>query len=127
MIEKPTRRQALCNLTFGAASTGMLIQTAHAKPGGGPFASTAVNNPAGVCVLLPQAVAGPFYFDPKLVRSDISEGVAGAPVKLTLRVIEAKACSLLANVRVDIWHADARGIYSGYSGQGDQRKHLGKG
>ena len=105
----------------------MLIQSAHAAPGGGPVVSPAVNNPAGVCVLLPQAVAGPFYFDPKLVRSDISDGAEGVTVKLTLRVIEATACSPLANIRVDVWHADARGIYSGYSGQGDQRNVSAKG
>jgi hypothetical protein len=43
-----------------------------------------------MCVLTPEAVEGPFYFDPKLVRSDITEGKRGAPLLLTLQIVEAK-------------------------------------
>jgi hypothetical protein len=36
---------------------------------------------------------GPFYFDPKLVRSDITEGKHGGPLALTLQIVEAKDCT----------------------------------
>jgi hypothetical protein len=36
---------------------------------------------AKVCVLTPEAMEGPFYFDPKLFRTDITEGKRGAPFK----------------------------------------------
>jgi protocatechuate 3,4-dioxygenase beta subunit len=72
---------------------------------------------AKVCVLTPQATEGPFYFDPKLVRSDITEGKQGAPVLLTLQIVEAKNCAAVPWVRVDIWHADGLGLYSGYADQ----------
>ena len=72
---------------------------------------------AKVCVLTPQAVEGPFYFDPKLVRSDITEGKQGAPLLLILQIVEAKDCVPLQDARVDVWHADGLGLYSGYAGQ----------
>jgi hypothetical protein len=68
---------------------------------------------AKVCVLTPEATEGPFYFDPKLVRSDITEGKQGAPVVLTLQIVEANDCAPLQDARVDVWHADGQGRYSG--------------
>jgi protocatechuate 3,4-dioxygenase beta subunit len=62
---------------------------------------------------------GPFYFDPRLVRPDITEGRPGMPLELRMRVLDGTTCKPLPGARVDIWHADARGIYSGYDGQGD--------
>ncbi|HMR32374.1 MAG TPA: intradiol ring-cleavage dioxygenase [Geminicoccaceae bacterium] len=75
---------------------------------------------AGTCLLLPQAVEGPFYFDPHLVRADIIEGRKGIPLGMELTVVGAD-CRPLADARVDLWHADAQGIYSGYDRQGDGR------
>lgn len=42
-------------------------------------------------------------------------------MNLVLEVIESGRCLPIAETRVDIWHADAGGIYSGYDRQGDQR------
>jgi protocatechuate 3,4-dioxygenase beta subunit len=81
----------------------------------------------GTCVLWPQLDEGPYYFDPKQVRSDITEGRAGVPLTLTIKVQEFDSCKPLANARVDIWHADAGGIYSGYPGQGDKQNVSTKG
>ena len=71
----------------------------------------------GSCVLTPEAGEGPFYLDPKLVRSDITSGQPGAPLQLALQVVRAGDCATLANARVDVWHADAVGLYSGYEKQ----------
>jgi protocatechuate 3,4-dioxygenase beta subunit len=71
----------------------------------------------GRCVLTPEAGEGPFYLDPKLIRSDITSKQAGAPLNLALQVIRAGDCATLANARVDVWHADALGLYSGYERQ----------
>ncbi|OKH59243.1 hypothetical protein NIES2130_10595 [Scytonema sp. HK-05] len=38
------------------------------------------------CVLTPQDVEGPYYFDPKLLRTDITEGKEGVPLKLKNKV-----------------------------------------
>jgi protocatechuate 3,4-dioxygenase beta subunit len=69
------------------------------------------------CVLTPEAGEGPFYLDPRLVRSDITAGQPGAPLQLALQVVRDGDCATLANARVDVWHADALGLYSGYEQQ----------
>jgi protocatechuate 3,4-dioxygenase beta subunit len=69
------------------------------------------------CVLTPEAGEGPFYLDPKLIRADITSGQAGAPLELAMQVVRAGDCATLANARVDVWHADAVGLYSGYEKQ----------
>jgi len=69
------------------------------------------------CVLTPEAGEGPFYLDPKLQRSDITSDQPGAPLQLALQVVRTGDCATLANARVDVWHADALGLYSGYEKQ----------
>ena len=70
-----------------------------------------------VCLVAPETTEGPYYFDPALVRTDITEGKPGVPLELTLQVVDA-SCTPLENARVDIWHCDAAGNYSGYATQG---------
>lgn len=70
-----------------------------------------------VCVLTPEAMQGPFYFDPKLLRTDITEGKPGAPLALTLHIVEAGDCGAILSARVDVWHSDGLGLYSGYARQ----------
>src|SRR3981081_4250436 len=74
-----------------------------------------------VCFLMPQSIEGPYYLDPRLVRAQIAEGRAGVPLRVGLRVIDGATCKPSERARVDIWHADAQGIYSGYEGQGDKQ------
>jgi protocatechuate 3,4-dioxygenase beta subunit len=76
---------------------------------------------AGACLLTPQSAEGPYYFDPRLERADIRDGRPGALLKLSLRVAAAGSCAPLAGARVDVWHADALGAYSGYDRQTDRR------
>jgi len=68
-------------------------------------------------VLTPEAGEGPFYLDPRLVRADITSGQPGAPLGMAMQVVRAGDCATLANARVDVWHADAVGLYSGYEKQ----------
>lgn len=120
MLAPVSRRTALRTILAGAG--GSLVATPVAADA--PAAAVqpaAAGQPPGVCVLFPQAVEGPFYFDPRLVRADITEGRPGAPLDLVLRVIESGPCTPIAKARIDVWHADAGGIYSGYDGQGDDR------
>ena len=100
-----TRRQALA----GAAETASTILAW--RPAAQAAASTKV------CILTPEAAQGPFYFDPSLVRTDITEGKPGAPLALTLQVVEAENCASLKAARVDVWHSDGLGVYSGYARQ----------
>ena len=58
--------------------------------------------------VLPGSQAGP---------GDITSGQPGAPLQLAMQVVRAGDCATLANARVDVWHADAVGLYSGYEKQ----------
>lgn len=68
-----------------------------------------------VCLVQPELTEGPYYVDPGLVRSDISEARPGLPMVLRLQVVSAD-CRPLPGARVDIWHCDAAGVYSGVEG-----------
>jgi protocatechuate 3,4-dioxygenase beta subunit len=117
-----SRRQALRGVLVAPASA-VLAERAHAAE----VTPAAADQPPGQCRLLPQAVEGLYYFDPKLVRSDIAEDRPGIPLRLELRIIESGTCAPISNARVDVWHADAQGLYSGYSGQGSSRDTSTKG
>jgi protocatechuate 3,4-dioxygenase beta subunit len=71
-----------------------------------------------VCRLTPQVTQGPYWFDPKLNRADVTEGKPGVPVRVAVTVVDG-GCRPVRGARVDLWHCDAAGIYSGYDGQGD--------
>ncbi|MBX3429882.1 MAG: intradiol ring-cleavage dioxygenase [Hyphomonadaceae bacterium] len=70
----------------------------------------------GVTLLTPEVTEGPFYFDPAIERDDIREDKPGVPVRLRIRVFDAQSRPM-RNARVDIWHCDASGLYSGYANQ----------
>lgn len=73
----------------------------------------------GACWLTPSLAAGPYYFDPNLVREDIrtdndtGQFHDGIQLNMTFKVINVN-CDPIPNVLVDIWHNDADGLYSGY-------------
>jgi len=65
-------------------------------------------------VLTPEATEGPFYLDLNKVRREITEGRDGAPLALTISVVDATTCTPIKDAAVDIWHCDALGLYSGF-------------
>jgi protocatechuate 3,4-dioxygenase beta subunit len=115
MLKTPvlSRRAAFAALSVPAVNA--LTSTARAAP----FADA--GRFRDVCLLTPQSIEGPYYLDPLLVRAQIAEGRAGVPLRIDLRVIDGATCKPSERARVDIWHADAQGIYSGYEGQGDNQ------
>ncbi len=66
------------------------------------------------CILTPKQTAGPFYFDSRQMRRDITEGRLGVPLRLHLTVVDADRCEPIKGALVDVWHADAEGLYSGF-------------
>jgi len=71
------------------------------------------------CVLIPTETAGPFPLDltanTTFFRNDIRESKTGTPFKVKIKVIGDGNCLPMPNVRVNIWHCDKDGLYSGYS------------
>ena len=110
-----TRRGSLLRLggflvtALGAA--GLKIERSE---GAGP---AAVASGAVSCVLTPEQTEGPYYIAGEKVRRNVTEGRPGAPLLLRAFVVDASTCKGIKNAAVDIWHADAGGVYSGF-GQG---------
>lgn len=70
-----------------------------------------------ICSVMPGTTEGPYYVDPKLVRRVIAEDRPGIPLRMQLQIVTAD-CRPVPAARVDIWHCDAQGNYSGYAKQG---------
>lgn len=103
----------------GTAPLVLAATSACSEPVAGPAADK-------VCRLTPQATQGPYWFDPRINRADVTEGKPGVPVRVAIAVVDG-GCRPIANARVDLWHCDAAGIYSGYEGQGDDHATGAKG
>ena len=73
-----------------------------------------------VCPETGEQIEGPYYLDAQAVRIDITEGKQGIALSLRLTVVDADTCAPVAGAEVDIWHADADGIYSGYAEMGTE-------
>jgi len=84
----------------------------------GPAGARTTTAAGEVCLITPQATQGPYWFDPNLERADITEGRKGLPLRIAIRVLEGATCAPIRDARVDVWHCDAQGVYSGYEGQG---------
>ena len=61
---------------------------------------------------------GPYYLSNTPTRSDVTDGQAGKKLSLTFTVVDT-ACKPIKNARIDIWYANAQGVYSGVANQGD--------
>ena len=68
------------------------------------------------CVLTPAQVEGPFYLALKGSRTQMAVDQDGIPLEINLSVVD-QTCQPIEGARVEVWHADARGIYSGFSEQ----------
>ncbi len=72
------------------------------------------------CRVRPEQTEGPYFIDERLhridIRSDPTSGkvAVGTPLALTFQVSGSHAgdCQPLSDAQVDIWHCDAKGVYS---------------
>ncbi len=107
----PSPTASIASLASGAASAKATGQATSSATSSSPAAAG-----TGACVLSPEMTDGPYYIDEGLVRNDITEGKPGVPLQLRLTVQSAGACRPIADATVELWHCDAGGVYSGYSG-----------
>ena len=115
MVERMTRSSLVARaggLLAGLAGLGFL------RPGSAPAAS-------GVsCILTPEMTEGPYYISGEKLRRNITEGRPGARLDLRLAVVDATTCRPIKAAVVDIWHADAAGIYSGFGAGASSRTFM---
>ncbi len=110
-----TRRGSLLRLGgFVATALGAAGLESDSSEGAGP---AAVASGLVSCVLTPEQTEGPYYIPDERIRRNITEGRPGTPLALRTFVVDASTCRAIKAAAVDIWHADAAGVYSGF-GQG---------
>jgi protocatechuate 3,4-dioxygenase beta subunit len=98
----------------GAAASATSTTAAEAAASGEGALTAADFAALGTCLLAPEQTEGPFYADMGLERRDITEGLAGHPLRLGIRVVDAD-CNPVPGAVVDVWHCDVDGDYSAFS------------
>ncbi len=76
------------------------------------------------CILTPEQTEGPYYIAGEKLRRNITEGRPGTPLLLRTFVVDASTCRPIRNAAVDIWHADAGGVYSGFGDGASSRTFM---
>jgi protocatechuate 3,4-dioxygenase beta subunit len=115
MVERITRSGLLTRaggLVVAALGLGAL------RSGSAP-AATGVS-----CILTPEMTEGPYYIAGEKLRRNITEGRPGARLDLRLQVVDATTCTPIKGAVVDIWHADAGGVYSGFGSGASSRTFM---
>jgi protocatechuate 3,4-dioxygenase beta subunit len=120
-----TRRASLlklAGLAATAAGGSAVLAAEDTDTGLAAVASGAVS-----CVLTPELTDGPYYISGEAFRRDVTEGRPGVPLTLRTTVVSASTCKPIKNAVVEIWHADASGVYSGFgSGSSNRTAMRGK-
>jgi protocatechuate 3,4-dioxygenase beta subunit len=116
MMERVSRGGLIARagaLLAGAAGLGAW------RFGSAPAAAGAVG-----CVLTPEMTEGPYYISGEKLRRNITEGRPGTRLDLRLAVVDASTCKPINGAVVDIWHADAAGVYSGFGSGASSRTFM---
>jgi len=116
-----TRRKVI--QLFGA---GFFVGTEHP-----PSSELSHAKSLPVCMMRPQQTEGPFFEDVKLERSDIrvdsdTKSVSsGLPIEIKIQAmqVDKNQCVPLTGARVDLWHCDLDGRYSGFRNQGEDLRN----
>jgi len=116
-----TRRRALGLLGLGGLAT--ISSAGLVLSGHGEAASKITSLPG--CVVTPAKTVGPYFKEEHLIRSDLRSDTksgkvsAGVPLSLTFRVLKVGVgvCAPLSGITIDVWQADAQGLYSDIGGE----------
>lgn len=102
-----------------ATATPSEVPSPTATPTSSPSATpTPTATPGQVsCVLTPEQTLGPFFLDVGLARSDMREDEEGVEFRLALQLVDIDGCVPIRDAVVNVWHADAAGLYSGFANQ----------
>jgi protocatechuate 3,4-dioxygenase beta subunit len=115
MVERITRGRLLTRIG-GLVALGAGVGAWRSAPAP---ATTGVS-----CILTPEQTEGPYYIAGEKLRRNITEGRPGTRLDLHLSVVDASTCRPLKGAVVDIWHADALGVYSGFGAGATSRTFM---
>ncbi|KAL7652016.1 hypothetical protein ACMYSQ_009338 [Aspergillus niger] len=69
------------------------------------------------CILTPETSTGPYIYPrSQTLRQDIVEDQVGVPFVMDIGLMDIHTCEPLSNALVDIWHCNASGSYSSFTG-----------
>ncbi|KAE9401320.1 aromatic compound dioxygenase [Gymnopus androsaceus JB14] len=71
-----------------------------------------LSSTSSTCVLAPELMEGPYYINNEMIRNNLIEDQAGIRLTLDVAVIDVTTCEPMEDVLVEIWAANATGIYS---------------
>jgi protocatechuate 3,4-dioxygenase beta subunit len=100
----------------GATTVGSTTATAAPTIPATAAPTTAATATPGTAVLAAEMTEGPYWLDLNLMRSDIREDQQGALLTMRLAVVDVATGKPIEGANVDIWHCNAEGIYSGFTG-----------
>ncbi|HET8938027.1 MAG TPA: hypothetical protein VFN67_31505 [Polyangiales bacterium] len=107
-------------ITGGAAPGASAAGAAGSGSAGAAAMAGSTDLRSLACILTPDMTEGPFFIEEKLNRGDLVKGemdesiAMATPLALTIGVykVNGMMCTPMPGLQVDIWHADAHGIYS---------------
>ncbi|HRH37212.1 MAG TPA: hypothetical protein PK760_02635 [Flavobacteriales bacterium] len=112
-------RKDFLKLSGAAGILTMIPGASHGHPLDAHDEPAPMPMPGGGCALIPQETAGPYPLDlsgnSTYFRSDMREDRPGVDHRFRLRIIGLANCIGMPNCRVDAWHCDVDGYYSGYT------------
>ena len=115
------KRKEFLRNSLGLAGIGSLALYACHKDGDAPTTTTGSNG--DTCAVSPEETEGPYPYPGgeiknPLNRADVTGGQDGLPFSLTFTIVDVNNnCNPVSGARVDIWHCNAHGYYSGYGNQ----------
>lgn len=71
------------------------------------------------CILTPSVTDGPYYVTGESIRQNVTEGQQGIPLHLEIQYIDISTCLPVPDIYVDIWNANATGVYGGINVTGN--------
>lgn len=116
-----SRKNFLRHLIVGSTAMPLLINAC--KKGSSSGDDDGSGSASGDCAVTDTETDGPYPLynsrGSAINRVDITDGKTGLPLDLAITIRNVNdSCNVLANARVDIWHCDKDGYYSGYSNSG---------
>ena len=119
-----SRRTALNHLgAIGAISLLGCEEDTSSSSEAGTMTEAGTMNMMNRCLETPPQVEGPYYFALDENRVDMTGGREGAALIMNLMVTD-QDCLPVPNALVEVWHADAQGVYSGFGGQAENTTGL---
>lgn len=69
---------------------------------------------SSICIASPEGHEGSYFINNELVRWNLTEDQTGVPLIIDFGVIDISTCAPMADTFVEVWSANATGVYSGY-------------